>query len=149
MLLWRISNYETLDGVGGLLAAGRWHSKGRPVVYCAPDPATALLEVLVHTGEFDVDDMPVTYKYLKTEAPDSIIGETVALADLPAGWQDDVMVTRRIGDRWLAAAHTALLSVPSVVVPETMNVLINPKHLDSAKLHIAEIIAYPLDDRLG
>jgi RES domain-containing protein len=59
VFLWRISNHTALEGTGGLLASGRWHSKGRPIIYCAPDPSTALLEVLVHTGEIDLTDAPL------------------------------------------------------------------------------------------
>lgn len=148
MLLWRISNYETLDGIGGMLAAGRWHSKGHEIVYCAPDPSTALLEVLAHTGEFEVDDIPSTYKYLKIQVPDDIAVETISLTDLPAHWQNDVTMTCRIGDEWLTSARTALLSVPSVIVPETRNMLLNPKHLQKERLRILKAISYPLDSRL-
>lgn len=130
-----------------MLAAGRWHSKGHPIVYFAPDPSTALLEVLVHTGEFAIDDTPITYTYLKIQAPDDI-AETISVQDLSIDWQNNVTITRRIGDQWLTSVRSALLSVPSVIVPETMNVLLNPRHADSSKLRILSVISYPLDERL-
>ncbi|SPF53511.1 RES domain protein (fragment) [Candidatus Sulfopaludibacter sp. SbA4] len=68
MILWRISNYSTPDGAGGLSAPGRWHLRGRRIVHCAPNPATALLEVLVHT-RVDVDDVPANFRYLEIDAP--------------------------------------------------------------------------------
>jgi RES domain-containing protein len=149
VILWHISNYETLDGTGGMLAGGRWHSKGRPIVYCAPDPATALWEVLVHAGELDISDIALTYQYLKIEVPDDVTAETVPVAELPPAWRNDINVSRPLGDRWLASARTALLRVPCVIVPETLNALINPQHPDSSKLRILEVIPYPLDSRLA
>ncbi len=148
MFLWRISNYATLDGIGGMLAAGRWHSKGQPIVYCAPNPATALLEVLVHSGEFELPDMPASYQFLKIDAPDTIDSKTVLPQDLLAGWQSTIKMTRQIGDRWLAANNSALLHVPSVIVPVTLNCLINPRHPESVSLHVLDILDYPLDERL-
>jgi RES domain-containing protein len=56
VILWRISDHATLDGGGGVSLSGRWHTAGRRIVYCAPNPATALLEVLVHT-EISFDDV--------------------------------------------------------------------------------------------
>ena len=148
MWLWRISNYETLDGTGGLFASGRWHSKGRPVIYTAPNPATALLEVLVHSGEVDVNTIPAEYKYLKIKVPKELVLETVALDRLADDWRDNIQLTRRLGDEWLAANQGALLQVPSVIVPDTLNVLINPRHPDSQRLRIEAVIDYPLDARL-
>ena len=148
MFLWRISNYAALEGTGGLLASGRWHSKGRPIIYCTPDPSTALLEVLVHTGEIDLADAPVTFQFLKIAVPSGVSVTSVALEELPRDWPTQENITRRIGDSWLVSNATALLRVPSVLVPETWNVLINPRHPDSQRLRIARTVAYPLDGRL-
>jgi RES domain-containing protein len=57
MILWRVSNYQSMDGVGGLYVSERWHTKGHPVVYCTLNSATALLETLVHIG-IDSEDRP-------------------------------------------------------------------------------------------
>src|SRR5580658_6970894 len=65
--LWRISGHR-LDGAGGLVAAGRWHTQGSRIVYCSPNPATALVEVLVHL-EVEVSDLPDRLQYLEIEAP--------------------------------------------------------------------------------
>ena len=122
MHVWRISNHAGLDGGGGLRAAGRWHNRGRPIVYCADSPAAALLEILVHL-EVDLEDLPVRYRLLKVELPDDIAAERLERASLPEGWKDDVTVTRRLGDAWLASGRTARLDVPSAIAPETWNVL--------------------------
>jgi len=145
--IWRISNHATLDGGGGLRAPSRWHTRGRRVVYCASNPAAALLEVLVH-AEIDIEDTPVTYKYLEIEVPDSIAIETADVGPLGPGWAMEVEASRRIGDRWLASGRTALLLVPSAILPATLNVLINPRHPDSAGIQIARIHRQPIDPRL-
>jgi len=54
--LWRISDHPKLNGAGGLVVPGRWHTQGWRVAYCAPNPATSLVEVLVHI-EVDSDDL--------------------------------------------------------------------------------------------
>ena len=147
MLLWRISNHSTLDGMGGLLASARWHTQGRPVVYLAESPAGALTETLVHL-ELDAQHLPASYKLLKVEAPDDVAVQQVGESDLPAGWKKDMLITRTIGDEWLAAQTTALLRVPSVIVPETNNYLLNPRNPDAVRLKIVSHQGYPWDERL-
>ena len=147
MLLWRISNYATLDGRGGLFASARWHTQGRPIVYFAQTPAGALAEALVHL-ELDLGNLPASYKLLKADAPDELAIREVTEADLPANWKEDLIVTRTIGDEWLAARSTALLRVPSVIVPETYNVLLNPEHRDAARVKVLWHRRYPWDQRL-
>lgn len=147
MTIWRISNHATLDGGGSLRASSRWHIRGRRIVYCAPNPATALLEVLVH-AETDIEDLPLGYRYLEIEAPDSSSVESVGLEELGSDWRSDVEATRRIGDAWLRSGRSALLRVPCVIGPATWNVLVNPRHPDSAHIRIARIHKQPIDPRL-
>lgn len=146
MILWRVSNYATLHGTGGLHVSGRWHTKGHPVVYCTWTPATALLETLVHI-EIDTEDRPERVQILKIEGPDSISLERINTNDLPTGWPDDWSVTQELGDRWLASRRTLLLEVPCVLAPETFNVLLNPLHPEAGQLKIAGLYERPLDVR--
>ena len=127
MRLWRISNHASLSGEGGLHASGRWHTRGRRVVYLADHPASALLEVMVHL-EIDAEDLPSHYQLLGIDVPDGM--QVMALADheLPEGWRAQVALTRARGDEWLRAGATALLQVPSVIVPAAANYLLNPAH---------------------
>ena len=147
MRVWRISNYETLDGAGGLRTSGRWHTRGRRVVYCAPNPATALLEILVH-AEIELDDLPAAYRYLEIEIPEGISAEALDAATLPAGWQSRLDITRAVGDAWLDSRRSAVFTVPSVIVPQTSNILLNPDHPGAASLRILRIHTHPLDPRL-
>jgi RES domain-containing protein len=147
VLLWRISNFVSLDGKGGLDWPGRWHNRGRPVVYCAQTPAAALLETLVHL-EIPLADLPPRYRLMKIAAPDDVSVGSVAAGDLPDDWIDDPVATRTVGDEWLAARTSALLLVPSAIVPETNNVLINPDHSDAARIAIVATTAHLFDSRL-
>ena len=147
MLLWRISNHRTLDGRGGLETSARWHTQGRPIVYLAESVAGALLEVIVHL-ELSPVRLPKSYRLLKTEAPDDISIEALRATDLRQNWTDDETLTRTIGDQWLASKRTALLCVPSAIVPETVNVLLNSAHEEARRMRIVSHREYPWDLRL-
>lgn len=146
MILWRVSNFATLDGAGGLYVAGRWHSKGHPVLYCTLNPATALLETLVHI-DIDAEDRPNRFQVLKITGPDSLSRERIGASSLPPGWQSDFLLTQDIGGQWLAEKRTLLLEIPSVLAPETWNVLVNPLHRQIGKLRIAALYEHPFDAR--
>jgi RES domain-containing protein len=142
--LWRISNHASLSGDGGLYASGRWHTRGRRVVYLADHPASALLEVMVHL-EVDAEDLPRDYQLLGVDVPDGI---PAAFIGLPDGWRDDVASTRALGDAWLREGSSALLPVPSSIVPEARNYLLNPAHADAARIAIVESQRAAFDPRL-
>jgi len=148
MRLWRISRFADLAGDGGLHASGRWHSKGRRVVYLAEHPASALLELLVHL-EIDAEDFPTHFQLLEIDAPDGVAVTAVDETNLPADWRDRPSVTRALGDDWLAGSATALLRVPSAIVPATSNYLLNPSRADARKLSITAIVRAMLDRRLA
>ena len=147
MILWRVSNYQTLDGTGGLYVSGRWHTRGHPVVYCTLNPATALLETLVHM-EIDAEDRHAHFQVLRIEGPDSVSRERIAADALAPGWADDPEPTQSVGDRWLSEKRSVLLEVPSVLVPETWNVLLNPQHPEARLLSITATYAHAFDSRL-
>ena len=127
MILWRFSQHASLDGRGGLVASGRWHTRGHEILYCAPNPATALLEVLVHGAVRSVEAFG-NFQFLKLEVPDNVSRQGVAEEDLPSDWVHRLEFTRARGDHWLYEAATVVLLVRSVLVPETYNSLINPRH---------------------
>ncbi|MBI4366194.1 MAG: RES family NAD+ phosphorylase [Deltaproteobacteria bacterium] len=147
MQLWRISNFADLSGEGGLLAAGRWHSKGYRIIYLSDHPASALVEVLVNL-EIDPDDFPESYQLLTVEVSDDVKYATIDLSQLSANWQGDQASTRAIGDDWLIANDRALLRVPSAVVPIASNWLLNPAHPDLSRMRITDVIRAPFDPRL-
>lgn len=147
MILWRISNHLSLDGAGALKASGRWHSRGRRIVYCTASPAAALLEILVHF-EIDLPDLPARYRLLTIAAPDDATVERIATAELPADWIENTAATQLIGDTWIAEGRSLLLAVPSAVVPATDNVLMNPAHPDAGRVRIEATSEHVIDPRL-
>jgi RES domain-containing protein len=147
MRLWRISRFADLSGEGGLHASGRWHGRGRRIVYLADHPASALLEMLVHL-EIDVEDLPTHYQLLAVDAPDDIAVTALGETSLPADWRTQVLATRARGDDWLRDGATALLHVPSAIVPAASNYLLNLAHADASRLSITAIVRAPFDPRL-
>lgn len=145
MELWRISNYADLSGGGGLQAAGRWHTRGKRIVYLADHPASALLEMLVH---MDRDLIPATYRLLRIVVSDGVAVDSIGNDALVSNWRTQPALTRQIGDQWLDQSATALLQVPSVIVPIGKNFLLNPAHPDAAKVTIAAVVNAPFDTRL-
>jgi RES domain-containing protein len=146
MFLWRISNHSTLDGRGGLHASARWHSQGHAIVYLASSPAGALVEILVHL-ELDPQRLPLNYRMLKADAPDDTQPGRINASTLPATWRDDLTLTRNLGDEWLIAGSSALLEVPSAILPETFNLLLNPRHPDAQRVSVLWHQPFPSDRR--
>jgi RES domain-containing protein len=140
MILWRSCNASLLgffDGTGGMLAAGRWHSKGQAITYSSSAPSLTLLERLVH-----VDDPALLppLAVVAYEVPDEIETEEVALSALPPDWRDDVALTRRLGDEWVRSKRTPLLRVPSAILPlpdvPDRNIIISHGHVDARRIRI-------------
>jgi RES domain-containing protein len=145
--LWRISDFADLSGEGGVLASGRWHSKGHRIIYLSDHPASALVEVLANL-EIDLEDFPESYQLLTVDISDDAMFDTIEISQLSANWQDNRDFTRAIGDEWLIANKRALLRVPSAIVPVASNWLLNPVHSDISKMRIIDVIRAPFDPRL-
>jgi RES domain-containing protein len=148
VFVWRFSQHESPDRRGALLASARWHNRGAEILYCASNPATALLEVLVHAGVRDPSAFGAR-RFLKIEVPDDVPREDVPEVQLPPDWSCQVRVTRAWGDRWLRQAPTARLVVRLALVPATYNVLINPRHPDAARISRVAVLPYPFDEPLA
>jgi len=148
VILWRISNYADLDGMSGLKASARWHTRGHRIVYLSSTPASALLEILVHL-EIEEGHLPRFYKLLEIQVPDDLRVEKLEdWAKLPRGWPKKHGITQTIGDQWLNRNSAALLQIPSALVPRTSNFLLNPLHPDAARIQIVSISTQGLDRRL-
>jgi RES domain-containing protein len=144
--LWRISNHLTLDGNGGKKSAARWHSMGNRIVYLADSPMAAIVETLVHL-DVDSEDTPAFYTLLAVSVPERLAIQSLSLPDGDT-WKQDLALTRRIGDAWLASLETPLARVPSVIAPRTWNYLVNPLHIHAPQVQISEIIKERFDNRL-
>jgi len=145
-LLWRISNYPSLSGEGGLRYSARWHSAGHRIVYLAESPAGALIEALVHL-ELDETEWPRSYQLMQVEYPAGLKVETLRTG-AGKSWKNSVESTRRLGDEWLRSSRSALARVPSAILPQTWNVLLNPDHSESKKVRVVRTLRAAYDPRL-
>lgn len=145
MLAWRLASrrYPPLAGEGARLVGGRWNSPGRPLVYASESLALCLAECLVHvTGS-----LPKDYATFKIEIPDDGV-EELNLKKLKAGWEHDLAQTRAIGDKWLLAERSLALVVPSAVLPDSRNILLNPQHPGAVRLRVVSQQPFKFDPRL-
>ena len=144
LTLWRISNHGDLDGLGGERASGRWHTaaRGKRIVYLSGNAATALLEVLANL-KGDPRLFPSTYQLVKVGVSGSV---SVTAANLPAS--EAMEDTQAFGDAWLAGMESALLVVPSVPAPESVNYLLNPRHADACRVRVESVRKIAFDKRL-
>ena len=147
---WRIvsANYKdkAYAGDGARILGGRWNSKGVAVVYTAGSLALASIEMVVN-----LPTPKLLQKYIRISAQISLdLVLDLPDVDLPEDWQSRPISpsTRAIGDRWVKEQRSAVLRVPSIVVPDEYNYLLNPTHPDFAKIKIGKPIAYYFDPRL-
>lgn len=152
--VWRISsdtpNYvaEDLSGTGAKLTGGRWNRKDAPMVYCSRSIALAVLETMAH---LEAGSLPMNRYLVRIDVPQDVWDARQVLSHdkAPVGWQAEPAgkVSLDYGDRWLTDLATALLQVPSVMVPEECNVLINPLHPDAARIKACKIRQFQYDAR--
>jgi RES domain-containing protein len=147
---WRIVNARNaataFSGDGSRRSGGRWNSRGYRAVYLADSLALANLEVMVHGVSYETLQ---NYVCILTSIPKKITQE-VDLKSLPRNWRNDLPPAelREIGDRWLNGKKSAVLKVPSAVIPVEFNYVLNPRHKDFGKIEIAEPLSLTFDKRL-
>jgi len=119
---------EDLTGNGARLFGGRWNSEGIFALYTSSSRSLALLETLAHTPAKFLDIKE--YQLITIFVPDNIHTEKIALKDLPDGWDapDTRPFTKKIGDSFLNEKKSLLVEVPSVMMPEEINYVLNPMH---------------------
>lgn len=139
MPAWRICRkpFADLTGEGARPYGGRWNSPGRPLLYTAETAALAVLEVRVHL-DLAWDILPDDYVLVEIELGEASL-ETIP--ELPGD-------TVRVGDAWIASRRSALLKVPSTIIPESFNILINPAHPDASAVSTTSMREFRFDERL-
>ncbi len=135
---------SAFSGIGGMYSEGRWHSKGKPVVYTSMSASLAALEVLVHWQPGSI--IPV-FVLCHATLPKSCIESTYKKINLrdPA---NDQSLTQTVGDNWFNSSSALALEVPSVIIPFEYNFVINTSHPDYSKLKIEKIEDFSFDRRL-
>ena len=149
MKVWRLTRRDRtdLEGEGARLYGGRWNSPGTAVIYTAGTLSLAVLEYLVHLNP---DKMPHDLVSIAGEIPDSLTIRHIAIEDLPPNWHDMTLqpVTQSIGTQWVTAGHSAVLRVPSVVIPQESNYVLNPRHPEFSAITWSVPEPFSLDPRL-
>jgi RES domain-containing protein len=148
MIVYRISNaaYKNdISGTGAKLNGARWNSKGTPMLYTAEHISLAVLEMLVNTN-FKEYSIELDLMYI--QLPASPVPAEIKLSKLKEHWKEDPSYTKFIGDEFIKQQQSLILKVPSAVINEEYNFLINPLHPDFKKIKISKTKSFWPDKRL-
>jgi RES domain-containing protein len=117
------------------------------MVYTSGTLSLAALEVFVH---MEIEDVATMLAYIQVDVPTEVEIEYLEVAQLPLDWRNipAPAILATMGDNWFRSSSTAILAVPSVVIPQEYNYLINPTHPDFVKLRVEDPQAFELDPRL-
>lgn len=151
MELYRIAKcpyIKDISGTGAHIYGGRWNSKGMAMLYTAGNRSLAALEALVHIPQ---KNMTAGFCLLVLNMPDDINVKTIKQSGLPVGWKSIPIqpALQEIGNKWLEEGRTAILRVPSVIIPEEYNYLINPLHPDAKRIKVQKVNAFVFDERIS
>lgn len=149
---WRIAveapAYPANDmaGTGAKLSGGRWNSPGIPMVYASANISLAALETLSYIG---AGALPFNRFLVRLDIPDDVWRHRTVLDPLPGGWDaiPSGITGKRSGDAWVAAGTSAIMVVPSVIITDEQNILVNPGHTDSAKIVASTVKRFIYDPR--
>ena len=149
-LVRRIRAKDAFSGEGSRLFGGRWTPKGSPAVYCSQHLSLCVLELRVNQDQFLTRD---GYRYFTVTFSPALM-ESLSLTDAPRGWDrpriSSIRLTapQRFGEKWLKEKRSAVLRVPSAVLPQENNYILNPLHPDFASIKISVAMLIHLDSRL-
>ena len=149
MRVWRIASaaHAACDGEGARRYGSRWTPRGIPAVFASATLSLAALERFVHT---DPDLEPEELVAIPIDIGENIAIESIELEELPADWRSfpALPALAVIGERWFRGSRTAVLSVPSVVIPHERNFLLNPSHREFGNLSIGRSAPFNFDPRM-
>ncbi|MVM34545.1 RES domain-containing protein [Spirosoma sp. HMF4905] len=147
MLVYRITKVTYADRLVASGGAARWNSRGQFVIYTAATRALACLENVVHrSGEGLLDN----FRVMIIDVPDILTIETILPETLPINWFDfqQYDACQRIGEEWLRNGRSAILKVPSAIIPSEWNFLLNPAHPDFTRITLLQTEAFAFDPRI-
>jgi len=149
MDVYRISSalyIKDLTGLGPKTYGGRWNYRGIPAIYTSETRALAALEFLVHVRTRTADNLRIA----TISIPVGIIPRELRIETLPKGWRDHPPPFKltEMGTDWLKSLKSLLLRVPSAVIPNEFNIIINPMHKDMKYVKISHIEDFIYDKRL-
>ena len=143
---------KAFSGQGAKDWGGRWNSKGVAVIYTAEHRSLSILEVLVHVkGGAGMGRPAISVPfYIYPISYDAALLEELPISSLPAGWNSEppTAASQSFGDAWVSAARSPVLAVPSVIVPEERNYVLNPNHPRFPEIQIGSPVVCSFDPRL-
>ena len=147
MLVYRITHKRLSKKLYASGAKGRWNGEGKKVIYCAESIALAFLENMVRRQGVGFNN---DFKIMIIEISDHLKITTINVADLKDGWRDfkDYSICQPLGDKWYDEAKTPILKVPSAVLPESCNYVINTAHPDYKKIKLIGTTDLAPDQRI-
>jgi RES domain-containing protein len=147
MLVYRIALKKHTDHLFAPDFGGRWNGTGRKVLYCAESIPVAFLECMIRRqgAGFNHD-----YNIIIIEIPDDFQIQTVPLTDLADGWRNfrDYSICQQIGNAWFDAFDHPVLKVPSAVITQCHNYVINALHNDYKKIKVVGVTELVPDVRI-
>lgn len=147
MIVYRIVFHELAGSLNASGRPARWNSTDHKMIYSAGSVSLACLENVVHRSSEGLSGL---FKILVIEIPDDLSYDEIRISDLPENWADftNVNITRLLGDDWLKNKTAVALQVPSAIVPQESNYLINPDHDDFSKIRLIETQDFNFDKRI-
>jgi len=147
--VWRVCSkrHQRFDGEGARRYGGRWNHPGTSVIYTSGSLSLAALELFVHV---DIDLASTDLVAIHADVPDSVATETVKIESLPKNWRryPAPEALKDIGVMWAAKASTAILAVPSAVIPEERNYLLNPAQKNFSRIRVSTPVPFRFDARM-
>lgn len=154
--VWRIAtdtptyHADNLSGAGAKATGGRWNETGVSIVYASETRALACLEMMIH---LNAGGLPFNRYLVEITIPDDIWADAriESSCSLDVGWDAEPagQVSIQLGTTWARSGNSALLLVPSVIVPEETNILINSVHADSTRITAVKKRKWLYDPRLA
>ena len=148
MIVYRISldvYKDDLSGSGAKLFGGRWNNVGIPALYTTENISLAVLELLVR---IDKNNIPLHHYLLQVDIPGGDVPVVIPKNKLKDGWKDDIHLTQWLGSEFMQGGESLILKVPSAVVDEEHNFIINPTHPNFKKLKLVSAKKFAFDNRL-
>jgi RES domain-containing protein len=154
--VWRIAadtpdyGADDLSGKGAEKTGGRWNRKGAALLYCSSTISLACLETLVHLA--GSDPLPLNRYLVRIPIPPTAWKKrTVFGPKTNMGWDAEPpgLVSMDWGTVWVKSSTSLIAEVPSAIVPEESNVLINPMHADAGRLRAEKLRRWTYDLRLA
>jgi RES domain-containing protein len=150
MLVYRIAKKEhsALDGMGGMYGPGRWHEKGNLVIYTSEHASLAAWEKIVHIASFE--NLPDNLLLVKIEIPDGIEIQTVPEKVMVEGWNSFPFTSETIhyGTSFLRRKEHLALKVPSAIITDEYNIILNPLHPDIHACKVIDATKFMFDMRV-